>query len=140
MDQRMRDRLTAEPDILVRPTSFMIDLEGDRAEVMVASSTHDMIWHIHFDITPAPSNPDDWNRKILEAYDRIINLERSDAGADSSPSRAFVVVANGADGLSIVRLMHSQLSGSAGSSRILSTRNRPTSTHERNPPAVMMSP
>jgi hypothetical protein len=99
----MLDRLAAKPDVLVRPTSFMIDLEGDRAEVMVASSAHDMTWHIHFDITPAPSNPDDWNQKIFEAYNRIVSLERSDAGADSSPSRAFVVGASGANGPSIVR-------------------------------------
>jgi hypothetical protein len=114
----MLDRLTAKPDMLVRPTSFMIDLEGDRAEVMVASSAHDMTWHIHFDITPAPSNPDDWNQKILEAYNRIVSLERSDGGADSSPSRAFVVGASGANGPSIVRLMHSEVSGSTGASKV----------------------
>ena len=115
----MLDRLTAKPDVLVRPTSFMVDLEGDRAEVMVASSAHDMTWNIHFVITPAPANPDDWNKKILEAYDRIVSLVQSEAGPHCSPSRAFVVGASGANGpVSIVRLIHSEVTGSTGASKL----------------------
>jgi hypothetical protein len=115
----MLDRLTAKPELLVRPTSFMVDVEGDQAEVMVASSAHDIIWNIHFVITPAPADPDDWNQKILEAYDRIVSLVQSEAGSHGSPSREFVVGANGANGPpSIVRLMHSELTGSTGVSKL----------------------
>ncbi len=115
----MLERLTAKPELLIRPTSFVVDLEGDRAEVMVASSAHDITWNIHFVIAPAPANPDDWNQKIIEAYDRIVSLVQSEAEPCGSPSRAFVVGATGAHGpSSIVRLIHSELTGSNEASKL----------------------
>jgi hypothetical protein len=115
----MLDRATAKPELLVRPTSFMVDLEGDRAEVMVASSAHGITWNIHFVITPAPANPDDWNQKILEAYDRILSLVQSEADPCGSPLRAFVVGASGAHGpSSIARLIHSEVTGPTEASKL----------------------
>jgi hypothetical protein len=115
----MLDRPTAKPELLVRPISFTVDLEADLAEVMIASSAHDITWNVHFVITPAPANPDDWNQKIIEAYDRIVSLVQSEVGPRGSPPPVFVVGASGAHGpSSIVRLIHSEFTGSTEASKL----------------------
>jgi hypothetical protein len=97
----------------VRPTSFMIDLERDTAEVAVTSSAGNMAWLVSFEISPAPASPDDWNAKISEAYNILLNRERSVAAEDAMSFNKFLV-GTGNDPLSSVRLVGSRMQGLSG--------------------------
>jgi hypothetical protein len=103
-----------EPTIAnVRPTSFMIDLERDTAEVAVTSSVRDMAWLVSFEISPAPASPDDWNAKISAAYNTLLDRERSVATEDAISFDTFLV-GTGRDPSSNIRLVDSKIQGISG--------------------------
>jgi hypothetical protein len=114
MAPAMLSKLSRETIVNVRPTSFMIDLERDTAEVAITSSARNMAWLVSFEISPAPANPDDWNAKISEAYNILLDRERSVADEDAMSFDKFLVGTGGGDPLSSVRLIGSRMQGISG--------------------------
>jgi hypothetical protein len=66
-------------------------LERDIAEISVTSSAWNMAWHVSFEISPAPASPDDWDAKISEAYNRLLDRERSVRVKDATSFDKFPV-------------------------------------------------
>jgi hypothetical protein len=114
MATAMLSKQPRETIVNVRPTSFMIDLERDIAEVSVTSSAGNMAWLVSFEISPAPASPDDWNAKISEAYNRLLDRERSVAAEDATSFDKFLIGTGGGDPLSSVRLIGSRMQGISG--------------------------
>jgi hypothetical protein len=98
--------------VKVRPTSFMIDLERNTAEVAITSSVHDMAWLVSFEISPAPANPGDWNAKISEAYSTLLLRERLVASDGAIFENFFIGASN--DPPYCVRLVDSVTRGLSG--------------------------